>query len=129
MRLCFLLALLLPACTSMAEGGEKAAHDSTAAFFETREKLKEMFTYHPKPKELKPVPTRYCYRVMQDIMCYADPQPGAEGRLVAYQGAVEVPIEAADKPAPLARSVAPDQPIQPIFVMPPPAVKESSGAK
>lgn len=33
-----------------------------------------------------PVPSSYCYRVMQDIVCYRAPMPGQEHQLVGYQG-------------------------------------------
>ncbi|MDX1974306.1 MAG: hypothetical protein SFT92_01380 [Rickettsiales bacterium] len=40
----------------------------------------------PPPKPHLPVPTSYCYRSFQDVMCYRQPMPGWEHRLVGYQG-------------------------------------------
>src|SRR5690606_1557085 len=37
------------------------------------------------------VPTSYCYTVMQDIVCYRQPMPCWEGRLVGYQGTGDAP--------------------------------------
>jgi hypothetical protein len=34
----------------------------------------------------KPVASSYCYYALQDIVCYRQPMPGWEHRLVAYQG-------------------------------------------
>ncbi|MDE3060357.1 MAG: hypothetical protein KGJ06_05045 [Pseudomonadota bacterium] len=39
-----------------------------------------------KPKPPLPVRASYCYRAYQDILCYRQPMPGWEFRLVAYQG-------------------------------------------
>lgn len=38
-------------------------------------------------KSKQPMPTRYCYRVLQDILCYRQQMAGWENKLVAYQGA------------------------------------------
>ncbi len=38
------------------------------------------------PKPPQAIANRYCYRTAQDILCYRAPMPGAETRLVAYQG-------------------------------------------
>ncbi len=51
--------------------------------------------------EKQPMPTRYCYRVLQDILCYRQQMPGWEGKLVGYQGAVAAP------PAPAVMKVMP----------------------
>lgn len=52
----------------------------------TNERLREWWLT-PLPKEVKkPVPQRYCYRVLQDILCYRSEMPGWESRLVGYQG-------------------------------------------
>lgn len=41
--------------------------------------------------EKQPTPTRYCYRVLQDILCYREQMVGWEGKLVAYQGTNATP--------------------------------------
>lgn len=85
--------ITLAACTPIRDGGEQATRDTAKAIYETKERIRDLVTYRPKSKALKPVPPSYCYRVMQDILCYRDPQPGAESRLVAYQGTEEVAPE------------------------------------
>lgn len=84
-------ALALSACTPVAEGSKKVSENAKANYEALKVQAKEMFTYRPpQPPRSKPLPPTYCYRVMQDITCHATPQPGAEARLVAYQGSVEV---------------------------------------
>ncbi len=54
-----------------------------------RDTIKELAKPTPPPPRhggLKPVREAYCYRVLQDVMCYHQPVAGAEARLVAYQG-------------------------------------------
>lgn len=34
----------------------------------------------------QPVPATYCYRAQGDVLCYGEPMPGWEHRLVGYQG-------------------------------------------
>jgi hypothetical protein len=41
--------------------------------------------------EKQPTPTRYCYRVLQDILCYREQMVGWESKLVAYQGTNATP--------------------------------------
>ena len=38
------------------------------------------------PRDDRVIASSYCYRVLQDIVCYRQPMPGWEHRLVAYQG-------------------------------------------
>ncbi len=81
--------LSLGACTSVDEAMatlEKAQADSKIDTIKTQKKLKEMFTYNPKDKTPREVPHVYCYQVMQDILCYNQQIPGAEDRLVNWQG-------------------------------------------
>lgn len=134
------LLLLLGACTQMVDGGEGGALKTEKSIRDTGEALRNLFTYERKPTALKAIPSTYCYRVMQDIVCYRDPQPGAEARLVAYQGTVAVappiptPAEVKKtvatapelfdpKPQPVPEPVLPK--LKPVYVMPPPPVKEA----
>ncbi len=82
--------LALSACTQMQDTGQRMGADAVDSAQDLSDKLKAIFAYEPREKGEKPVSERYCYRVMQDIMCYADAIPGAEARLVGYQGNVEV---------------------------------------
>jgi hypothetical protein len=57
----------------------------------------------PLPSNAKqPMPVRYCYRVLQDILCYRQQMIGWENKLVAYQGdGATPPTPATMKPLPL----------------------------
>lgn len=57
----------------------------------------------PLPSNAKqPMPTRYCYRVLQDILCYRGQMAGWENKLVGYQGAdASPPVPATMKLLPL----------------------------
>jgi hypothetical protein len=77
-------ASALAACADLREGSLEIKR----SVYAHRDTVKELVKPYPPPPKpgLKPVRDAYCYRVMQDIMCYHEPQPGAEARLVAYQG-------------------------------------------
>lgn len=48
------------------------------------------------------MPSRYCYRVLQDVLCYREAVPGWEGKLVGYQGyKATPPAVVATQPLPL----------------------------
>lgn len=86
----------------------------------------------PLPSNAKqPMPPRYCYRVLQDILCYRQPMPGWETKLVAYQGAGAPPPpqatmklmplrEDSNAPADVQKKV---ENMKPVFVSMPPDVK------
>lgn len=89
----------------------------------------------PLPSKAKqPMPIRYCYRVLQDILCYRQQMPGWENKLVAFQGAgAAEPNPATMKLLPL-RSDADStnipaekrvEDMKPVFVSMPEEVKES----
>lgn len=66
-------------------------------------RLKEWWFYDPEEaaKGPQPVDPKYCYRVMQDILCYPGPMAGWETRLVAYQGTgAPAPAKVRTKPLP-----------------------------
>jgi len=124
------LAAALCACTPAQESGKRISNTAKKEYSDTYYKIKDMLTPEP-PKNLKekPAPSRYCYRVMQDIMCYRDPQPGAEMRLVGYQEPYQesgprtasdgpgMSVEAAYTPAPPIATISPG--MQTASAMPP----------
>ncbi len=133
-RRCLLLPalvaiVLLPACTSVNEvvdTVDKINKDSKLNTILTQERLKKIFTYNPK-QPIREVPHSYCYLVMQDIMCYNQQIPGAEYRLVGWQGtgSEEMPLlraltdaEKEDLRRRSARSDGrkPLTPLEPVFV-------------
>jgi hypothetical protein len=87
------------------------------------------------PPAAPPVPNAvaksYCYRSMQDVLCYRSPVPGAESRLVAYQGTD------AEPPPPVITQLLPTHEFdssqlpesrvanaRPVFIGAPPEVKD-----
>jgi hypothetical protein len=91
----------------------------------------------PLPPEPEPLPVQasYCYRVLQDVLCYRDPMPGWEHRLVAYQGTGALPpAPAITRPLPrLAERPAPSAAERlagsmPVFVNLPPEEKKEAAA-
>lgn len=78
---------VLTACTELVQGGKQMNENIKYNAYEFKETVKELVTYHPPAKPVpKPLPPSYCYKVYQDIMCYREPIPGAERRLVGWQG-------------------------------------------
>ncbi len=81
------ISLMLFACDQVKDSPGRALNaveDNTSA---TWNKMRE-YAGVPRKNE-KPVEhaqARWCYRSYQDIICYGEPIPGQEGRLVAYQG-------------------------------------------
>lgn len=87
--LLFLLPLTLASCADLMQGARQSTINVRDDARKTAERVKTYFVLPPYEKPVKkPVAERYCYRLMQDITCYAQPVPGAETRLVAYQGSV-----------------------------------------
>lgn len=96
----------------------------------TGERMREWWiTPLPNPQK-HAMPVRYCYRVMQDILCYRDQMPGWENKLVAYQGdGAAPPTPATMKLMPLrADNTVPSgkklDNLKPVFVSIPTEVKE-----
>lgn len=131
-----LLALcLLAGCAKNAAQDVHMAARQTAV--NVRDQVKEVTgrvkTYFVlpayQPAQSKPPQTAYCYRTQSDILCYRDPVPGAEMRLVAFQGVAqpdgssqvvavmeEPPLVTAKDRAPSARPAYRAVDPQPIFV-------------
>jgi hypothetical protein len=97
----------------------------------TGERMREWWiTPLPNPQK-HAMPVRYCYRVLQDILCYRDQMPGWENKLVAYQGdGAAPPTPATMKLMPLRsdnKNSVPDkrlESLKPVFVSIPPEVRE-----
>ena len=63
------------------------ANNIKDSIYETTYQVQEWaFTPPAKKGEPLPVANRYCYHAQTDVLCYRQPMPGWEGRLVAYQG-------------------------------------------
>lgn len=80
-------ALALTACEPAKQSAKFFADNLKDSVYETAYAIDDWANTPPKGEgELLPVPHRYCYRAQGDILCYRQPMPGWEGRLVAYQG-------------------------------------------
>lgn len=76
----------------MWETGRSVGDNVKDSIYETKDQLKEWIFTPPKKKgEPLPIASRYCYKAQTDILCYRQPMPGWEGRLVAYQGTDALP--------------------------------------
>lgn len=85
----------LMARDNMAARANRIANNARDGLKQTAHRLREWWLT-PLPEEhLTPVPPSYCYKALQDVMCYRQPMPGWEHRLVGYQGTGAEPPAAA----------------------------------
>lgn len=80
----FGISLLLGACDKAVDGSRAATSVTQKAFADAGGFWGDVFTYH----EAKPAPqpqTRYCYKMMTDIVCYDSVQPTTTAQLYGYQ--------------------------------------------
>jgi|GEM_PF-1901742 len=98
----------------------------------TGEKLRSWWITPPPAKPgPRAIASSYCYKTLQDVLCYGQPMPGWEHRLIAYQGTTAAPpAQALMQPLPK-RIVNPDvlpenrvANARPVFTSLPPAPKE-----
>ena len=82
---------------------ERAATGVKDNLYKMGERIKKWAMTPPAgPGPNKPVPASYCYQSFQDVLCYRQPMPGWEARLVGYQGTdAEPPQAAMMKPLPV----------------------------
>jgi hypothetical protein len=137
--------LSLTACVQTAHNLNETGHYFVDDFGKSIDRVREYVSVPDKPlPKAPPVKPSYCYRVMQDIICYDNPKPGAESRLVAYQGpGANPPVPSVTPPASavvvekvevkkvevrktMEETSAKDDhglpPLKPVFVSPPPSV-------
>ena len=87
-RSAIILAMtMLAGCAPNVEIAKTLATDIKDNIYTTTSRVKEwaLTPPPPKPQPLE-VADAYCYRVLQDILCYHQAMAGWENRLVAYQG-------------------------------------------
>ncbi|NBO19002.1 MAG: hypothetical protein EBV03_07220 [Proteobacteria bacterium] len=80
--------LALSACEPAARTGEQLANSLKDNIYNTAYAIDYWANTPPKGKGA-PLPMKhsYCYKVQTDVLCYRQPMPGLETRLVGYQGA------------------------------------------
>jgi len=87
-RIAALLALLfvipLGGCDKMVDRAHASASLTQRAFSDAADAWSDILTYHP-PAQPQAPQTRYCYKMMTDIVCYDSVQPGLTAKLVGYQ--------------------------------------------
>lgn len=84
------LLLALCACQdTITDTSYKAANTVEDNASLTWNKARDILDLRRNPPPMPPTPrsqSRYCYNFFEDIVCYAQPIPGEENRLIAYQG-------------------------------------------
>lgn len=109
----------------------KFADQARENAYETSYQVQEWAMKKPEVKPPGVIAQRYCYHSLQDILCYRAPMPGAEQRLVAYQGTF------AEPPPPAVTQLLPTHPFDssqlpenrianatPVFIGLPPDIQE-----
>ena len=81
------VSVLLAGCAPDVQIAKSLATSLKDNVYETTYRVKD-WAMTPPPKRGEPlqVADSYCYRALQDILCYSQPMNGWENRLVAYQG-------------------------------------------
>jgi hypothetical protein len=76
--------MLLSACDNIVDGQRAAVSSINKSVNESVSLWSDLFTYHP-PVPPQEAQTRYCYRMMSDIVCYDSVQPTLTAKLIGYQ--------------------------------------------
>lgn len=77
--------MMVSACGDAPQRTERVGEGLKDNYHTTADRIREWMKPTPK-KEKHGVPNSYCYTSYQDILCYRQPMPGWESRLVGYQG-------------------------------------------
>lgn len=82
-----LLALgVVVACAPAERDYNRASGNAKSEWNTLKQRWKGyLMPYEAKEVAAPVIPSSYCYKAMQDVVCYKDPQPGMESRLVGYQ--------------------------------------------
>lgn len=97
------LLLLLSACEAQQAQADRARNMALVEGKATGDAWHRLFTIdqpNPYPRAVAPA---YCYKLQTDTLCYRNPQPGMEDRLVGQQPLAAtagwVPVDADGRPA------------------------------
>lgn len=121
----------ITSCTPLVNNADRTAINVRDTANATAERVADYFTYKPTPKpEAQPIQERYCYTVLTDILCYADPNPQLAKRLTGVQtvygdNTVIVMNTPAEIVAPTRDAIIRNNDAKPIFVGDAPSVKEA----
>ncbi len=86
------------------QGAHRVANNFRDNVRHNSRRMKEWWFYDPQKDtaQNRAIPSSYCYTALQDIVCYRQPMPGWEHRLVGYQGTGAAPPPPAfTKPLPI----------------------------
>ena len=89
LTLCLTSLMLLSACDKMVDGSNAAAEVTGKTLNDAASTWRDALTIHPAAKPQAPQ-TRYCYKMMTDIVCYDSAQPSLTAKLVGYQDGTNV---------------------------------------
>jgi len=83
---------MVSACEPAKESSNFIADNARDSIYSTSHTVQDWFT-KPRGRKGEPlaVASTYCYHAQTDVLCYRQPMPGWEGRLVAYQGTDALP--------------------------------------
>lgn len=128
-KILVILPLLLSACADYKAAVTNVSEDFKTNVYQASDGIKRWWHTPPYTPGKQSVATSYCYRAYQDVMCYRQPMPGWEHRLVGYQG-----TDANEPPAPMMQPLAEHYPgvvttaqraasAEPVFIGLPPEIK------
>lgn len=71
---------------NVSKNASRVADNVRDSIKRTNNRIREWWITPLPVAKKHPMPTRYCYRVLQDIVCYREQREGWESKLVGYQG-------------------------------------------
>lgn len=77
--------------SNVTKNAMRVANNVRDSIKNTNEHVRDWWITPLTSNAKQPMPTRYCYRVMQDVLCYRQQMAGWENKLVAYQGEGALP--------------------------------------
>lgn len=87
-----ILSVAVSGCEPAKETGFFVADNAKDSIYSTTHTVADWATKpRKKNNEKRDLASTYCYRSQTDVLCYRQPMPGWEGRLVAYQGTDALP--------------------------------------
>jgi len=132
-KISLLYIALLSGCVPAVDSAKTLATDLKDNVYTTTAKVKDWAMTPPVVPQPHEITNSYCYYVLQDILCYHQPMPGLESRLVAYQGTHAQPpapytMELLPKREAAAGNTPPDYAAnaKPVFSTPPAAPKNAA---
>ncbi len=81
-----LLSLSLTACADARDNGIKAESAVHSTYVQTGQRVRDWFRIPPRENPQPTPPNNaYCYKALQDVVCYNAPVYGQEGRMTGFQ--------------------------------------------